>query len=379
MGSGTQIIPKDSRHAEVSGAGFAGLVAATALRQRGWSVTLHERGPELRALGAGILLWKNSLQVLKAIGALDDVMSQSMTPPFYETRMNNEVVSKEDFGGLPWRTMTRSALHEALVGAAMKSGVEIKVNSYVTSADPEGSLTLESGEIRRADLVVGADGVHSKVRDSIGFKQDRTESRDGITRLIVPRNRELLGPGDWDNVIDFWNLEPRVLRVLYIPCTKDHLYLALMSPKDDKEGSAVPINFGVWAENFPHLRPVLEPAAKIHGRYDGYITNVLDNWTKGSVALIGDSAHAMCPALAQGAGTAMQNAYTLAVAATASTGSMSDSLVAWESSERGITDRCQERSAYFAATRSMANGNQFTPTMLETAFYDPTEIGEHLV
>jgi len=222
-------------------------------------------------------------------------------------------------------------------------------------------------------LVIGADGVRSKVRDSIGFDQERTTSRDGITRLIVPRNKDLLGPGDWDNVIDFWNFEPRVLRVLYVPCNDDELYIALMSPADDSEGSAVPINLDVWVENFPHLEPILIPAAKIHGRYDRYQTNVLSSWTNGRVALVGDSAHAMCPALAQGAGTAMSNAYTVAEAATqSSSGDLADTLVAWEKAERGITDRCQSRSAYFAETRSMSKGNQFTQEMLETAIYDPT-------
>jgi 2-methyl-3-hydroxypyridine 5-carboxylic acid dioxygenase len=166
-----------------------------------------------------------------------------------------------------------------------------------------------------------------------------------------------------------------VLRVLYVPCNDDELYIALMSPVDDKEGSAVPINLDVWVENFPHLEPILTPAARIHGRYDGYQTNVLDNWTNGVVALVGDSAHAMCPALAQGAGCAMGNAYTLAVAASTSTGDLAADLVSWEAQERGITDRCQSRSAYFAETRSMAKGNQFTTEMLETAIYDPTARG----
>ena len=53
------------RHAEISGGGFAGLTAATALAQMGWSVRLHERAPELRAEGAGIVLWNNSLQVAR--------------------------------------------------------------------------------------------------------------------------------------------------------------------------------------------------------------------------------------------------------------------------------------------------------------------------
>ena len=69
------------RHAEISGGGFAGLTAATALAQLGWSVRLHERGPELRGEGAGIVLWNNSLQVLDKFCAGPDLMSYSMTTP----------------------------------------------------------------------------------------------------------------------------------------------------------------------------------------------------------------------------------------------------------------------------------------------------------
>lgn len=65
------------RHAEIAGAGFAGLTAAIALRQRGWRVHVHEMSRELRAFGAGIFIWENGLRVLAAVGAYDDVMRGS--------------------------------------------------------------------------------------------------------------------------------------------------------------------------------------------------------------------------------------------------------------------------------------------------------------
>ncbi|KFB09002.1 FAD-dependent oxidoreductase [Nitratireductor basaltis] len=357
--------------AQVAGAGFAGLTAAIALRQNGWDVTLHERDSELRAFGAGIYLWHNGLRVLEAVGALDDVLLGSHTPPTYETWMQNKSVSKETFNGLPWRIMTRRHLHNALVKRAKEVGVEIRVNSEAVAADADGRLTLQTGEVLEGDLIVGADGVGSKVRDSLGFEQDRWVSTDGIIRLIVPRKKEELGDGEWDNTIDMWNFEPRVQRILYSPCNKDELYLGLMAPAADPRGSRVPLDLEVWVEMFPFLEPCLSEAAKLESaRYDKYATTKLDSWVKGKVALVGDAAHAMCPALAQGAGCAMVNAFSLSQDL-AEQNSVEDALSSWENRIRPITDRCQALSGEYAANRSLSRGNMFTPAALEAARYDP--------
>jgi len=363
--------PTKQRRAEIAGGGFAGLTAAIALRQNGWDVRLHEKSSELRAFGAGIYLWHNGLRVLEGLGALEDVLEGSHTPPTYETWMQNKSISKETFRGLPWRVMTRSHLHDALVRRARELGVEMRVNSEAVAADPDGRLTLQTGEVLEADLVVGTDGVGSKVRDSIGFKQERWSATDGIIRLIVPRKKEELGEGEWDNTIDMWNFSPRVQRILYSPCNDKELYLGLMAPAADPRGSRVPLDLDVWVEMFPFLEPCLVEAAKLQSaRYDKYETTKLDSWTRGKVALVGDAAHAMCPALAQGASCSMVNAFSLAQdVATAS--SVEDALLQWEKRIRPITDRCQAISADYAANRSLSKGNMFTPAALEAARYDP--------
>ncbi|MCB1350053.1 MAG: FAD-dependent monooxygenase, partial [Maritimibacter sp.] len=252
-----------TRTAQIAGAGFSGLTTAIALRQDGWDVTLHEKDSELRAFGAGIYLWYNGLRVLEGIDALEEVLENTHTPPAYETWMHNTSVSKETFNGLPWRIMTRAHLHNALVKRAKDVGVNIRVNSEAVSAEAEGRLVLASGEVLEADLIVGADGIGSKVRDSLGFKQDRWVSVDGIIRLIVPRFKDKLGDGEWDNTIDMWNFEPRVQRILYSPCNKDELYLGLMAPAADPRGSAVPLDLEVWLDMFPFLEPCLVEAAKL--------------------------------------------------------------------------------------------------------------------
>lgn len=369
-----------TRHAEIAGGGFAGLTAAIALRRKGWTVRLHERGEELRPLGAGIFLWHNSLEILKEFGLYEELRSQAHRPPFYETRVHDATASKETFGDVDYLTMTRAHLHGVLARGAEAAGVEILTGSHVVGATADGTLRLENGDVYEADLVIGADGVRSKVRDSMSFRYEEWGARDGIARVLIPRDREYVG-GDWDNVIDIWHFAPRMMRILYVPCNDDELYLGLMAPNEDEEAARIPIDLETWAEAFPQLRTALQRVAELpDARRDTYETRVLETWFDGKVALVGDSAHAMCPALAQGAGCGMVNAYTLAeMVSSADESDLSGALQRWQDEFRPVTDVCQDRSRYFMETRSMSRGNQFTTEILETAAFNPVETIEELI
>lgn len=359
------------RHAEIAGAGFAGLAAATALRQRGWSVRVHETNPTLRAFGAGIYIWSNGLLVLKAIGAHADVVRGAYRAPCYETRTNDAITSSQPVNTPDSDvvlTMTRQHLYAAMLGAAERAGAEIVTNSTAIGATPNGTLLLSDGSRLTADLVIGADGVRSRVRDSLAFEQQRRRYADGLIRVLA--NRGPLKGGMWDHVIDFWHVRERTLRILYTPVSEDELYLAMMAPVNDAEASAVPVRPGPWVASFPQLEAVLTRLGT-RGRYDGYETTKLDRWSEGRVAILGDSAHAMPPTLAQGAGCAIMNALGLAVALD-ERDSVRDALELWEKRERPLTDHTQRRAAEIAEQRVLSAGMDWDDEGLRAARHIPT-------
>lgn len=362
-----------TRHAEIAGAGFAGMVAGTALAQRGWSVRVHEAAPELRAFGAGIFIWENGLRVLAAIGAYDAVVRGSHEAVTYETRRENRLVAEHVFArerGTRMLTMTRQHLYSSILAAARAAGVEFRTRSEVVGATAEGVLLTADGASYPADLVIGADGVKSRVRDFLGLLAQRSACADGIARVLGPRCKSALAAGtDWDHVIDFWNLGRRTLRILYVPCNEQDLYLAMMAPVDDAEASAIPIRQDIWVPAFPQLEPVLRHITA-GGRYDAYETTRLSRWSAGRVAIVGDAAHAMVPTLGQGAGAAMMNALALAFAL--EDHDVEAALALWEERERPLTDYTQDLSEQSARQRAMSGAEVWDDRTLRTANHVPT-------
>ena len=366
------------RHAEIAGAGFAGLVAAIALADRGWTVRVHERADALRAFGAGIFIWENGLRVLKAIGAYDDVLAGSHDGEVYEVRDRGRVVAETAFNlamGSRMLTMTRQTLYAAILGQAERRGIEILTRSEAVGAEAEGVLLTAGGGRHAADLVIGADGVHSRVRDSLGLRKERDTGTLGLVRVLAPRCLDELGPGRWDRVIDFWNLPHRSLRILYVPCNPDDLYLAMMAPIDDGEATAIPVRADIWVPAFPQLEPAIR-LLSAEGRYDAYETGKLTRWSSGRVAIVGDSAHAMVPSLGQGAGLAMANALGLAVALD-EVPDIADALALWEARERPRTEHTQDMSARIARERLCTAGRIWSDETIRTARSVPTGT-EHL-
>jgi 2-polyprenyl-6-methoxyphenol hydroxylase-like FAD-dependent oxidoreductase len=345
----------DVRTAEIVGGGFAGLAAACALAQRGWRVRVHERADRLRTAGAGINIYENGLRVLEALGALEDTIRDGARATLRETRDQDDRLLSVHHWNVRVYGVLRQRMIDALAAAARRAGAEILTGSEGASANPEGELTLVNGEKLRADLVVAADGVNSRIRDALDLVDVRRHLRDGCVRLLIPtRSAE---EGLDTRTIEYWSGHRRLL---FNPCSTSHLYLALSMPHDDEAARALPVDKPLWTQSFPHLRELIERIGD-DGRYDRFEYIRLRRWSAGRVAVIGDAAHALPPNIGQGAGCAMMNALSLAVFLDRYP-ETETALQAWERAERPLTDHSQRISRLYGMPT-------FWPAPLRKFFY----------
>lgn len=327
-------------HAEIAGGGIAGLVAAAALAQRGWSVRVHERAEHMRAYGAAIFTWYNLMRVLKAVGAWEEAIEGAAPFLVRESRdARNRVINTIVASDHPDErifSISRRQLIQALANAATRSGATIELGAVAIGAEASGVLLMQDGRRLTADLVVGADGVYSKVRDSLGLARRRHPLGDGAIRLLVPRTKEELTSDMGRKAIEFWSGRRRIF---CSPCSDHEVYLAFMLPANDKEGTAVPLDHATWIRSFPFLENVIRRVGD-DGRWDLFEYVELHRWSAGRVAIVGDAANAMSPNTGQGAGTAGMNALSLAVFVSEAS-KIEDGLAHWEAKERALTEHTQ--------------------------------------
>ena len=329
------------RRAEIAGAGIGGLTTAAALAQRGWSVTVHERAPTLRTFGAGIYIWSNGLRVLQAIGAYDQATVGAHIGPQFHTRDHDNTTMEEipinGAGDARLITILRETLINSLVDTCRRSGVEILTSSEAVGATAEGELLLADGSKRKADLIVGADGINSKVRDSLDLMMYRKHLGYGAIRMLISRDDGDVPAEDRERYIEYFTGSRRIL---YTPASATDLYVALCCAADDTAALKVPADRALWTQSFPHLAHLVARFGDA-GRWDAFEVVKLKRWSAGRVAILGDAAHAMPPYLGQGGGCALMNGLGLAAAVDATT-DVAQALAAWEARERPMTEHTQD-------------------------------------
>src|SRR5215467_8426275 len=330
------------RHAEIAGAGFAGLTAACALAQRGWSVRVHERGEQLRTTGAGIYIYENGLRVLAAVGAYEQAVRGAPLVHTREVRDHRDrLISVHHWKDSRVFSIVRQTVIDALAAAARRAGAEIVTGSVAAGASAEGELVLAHGRKLKADLIIGADGSNSAVREAVGLLSKRQYLVDGATRLLIAKAPQERLPASGVTTIEYWSGSRRLL---YTPCSETEIYIALTMLDRDQVAKATPVRKDAWKASFPQLAPLIERFGE-QGRYDRFDLIKLRRWSAGRVAIIGDAAHALPPNIGQGAGCAMMNALSLAVYLDG-TADIPAALAAWEARERPITEHTQRVSVW---------------------------------
>jgi len=322
------------RKAEIAGAGLAGLALAVRLAQLGWRVTLHERNSDLRMFGAGIWLWENGLRSLALLGAYDAALARAKTIKEWRICdskgrvLMSRPMKPDDRLLLP----PRADLYQALIDRAYALNVEIKTSSQVAGATPEGALLLQSGEERQADLVVGADGAFSRVRESVLCTRSIDYGIEAGIRMMIDYR-----PGDPEDVAtEYWN---GPWRLLYNPCTNGENYIFLSAPVHDERARKIPVDRDLWKAKFPHASDLISRFTEA-GRWDRIVNVRCHKWSEGRVAIVGDAAHAMPPNLGQAANMAFSNVLALAMAVTEAT-DIPRALEQWEQSQRPLTNHVQ--------------------------------------
>ncbi|MBN8932983.1 MAG: FAD-dependent monooxygenase [Rhizobium pusense] len=334
------------REAHIAGAGIAGLIAAAALAQRGWSVDVYERADNIRNYGAGISCWYNFVRVLKEIGAFDEAVQHAHQGARRVTRDSRDrvlwVLDKPQENGDFSMALSRGDLLTALANAARRSGVRIHLGRNVKGAKADGTLLFEDGSQVKGDLIVGADGVHSKIRDSLDLLQTRKYLPDVSYRTMLRRRPEDEASGITQQTTEFWSGQRRGF-ISFL--NESEIFVSFMTLPNDKEAYRTPFPRDVWKRSFPGLVDWIDRMPE-EGRWDHIQQITLKSWSRGRVAIVGDAAHAMSPNIGQGGGCASVNALDLAHYASLN-GDIEARLKEWEANERELTDFTQRVSAAY--------------------------------
>ena len=330
-----------TRHAEVAGAGIAGLAIASQLAAAGWSVRVHERAEAVREIGAGIALGQNGVDALRKLGAFEGAIQGGTRIDYWSIEDQwNRIIHGESLSTELY-SVPRSSLQHALFVRAMEMGVEVVTGSAATGLR-HGRLVLANGDECGADLIVGADGVNSPVRDSFaeaGIKMRRVDLRVAGLRAIMPSD-----PSDPTTHMLEWLSGKR--RVGLLPLDGESIAIYMFCPPQDVRGRAMPVDVDSWSRSYPQLRSAFE-RVPADSTWRDVVEIHCETWVNGNAVLLGDAAFGMAPNLGQGGCTALQAAVSLSKAV-ADASDISLALKRWESEERPHVDYVQKWSGRYS-------------------------------
>jgi 2-polyprenyl-6-methoxyphenol hydroxylase-like FAD-dependent oxidoreductase len=327
-------------HTIVIGAGIGGLTTALALKQKGIDVAVYERSAVLTDVGAGISLWPNALKGLYQLGlrpALDGVSFVSMEGALRSR--DGTVLSRTTADqfiarlGLPVVVFHRADLLAVLVDAARDIPIHTGHECRDVEHDADGvTVRFANGMCAGGDVLIGADGLRSVVRDRLGVPGALRYSGYTAWRGIAPFETAGLMAGETLGSGQRFGLAPIHGNRVYWYAT-DNVPEGQREPPLETKARLTRL-FGDWHEPIPELiRSTGEDAIL---RNDIYDRDPAGRWGSGRITLLGDAAHPMTPNLGQGACQAIEDALVLACRL-ASGGNVNTSLRQYESERTART------------------------------------------
>ncbi len=312
---------RDGQPILIIGAGIGGLTAAIALRQRGFDVHVYERAPTLSEVGAGITLWYNALSALSALGIGDAIraVGEKATGGVIGLASGRALVdnSPDDLLELGpaaelrafHRADLQRALFEQLPSDSITFGAEC---TEVTPTGETANVHFETAagrETHESWLVIGADGIHSRVRARLADDATRYAGYTCWRGICAV-------PSQWRGTCgEFWGVGDR-FGVVRIPGERLYWFAVATAPEhsDSTPGEsrkrALLERFASYAYDVPEILEAT-PADAIIFR------DIIDRpprrgWSEGCVTLLGDAAHPTTPNMGQGAAMAIESALVLA-------------------------------------------------------------------
>lgn len=308
----------------IVGAGMGGLAAAATLRQAGFGVRVYEQAPAFSRVGAGVQMMPNSMKVLRGIGVEAPLRRVAFQPYSHLNRewdtgrVLRELPMPEDLFGAPYLCMHRADLHGALLNAVPMDLICLSKKLVgLEQKAPGVELRFADGTRAEADAVVGADGVHSIVRDLI-IGPDMPIHRGRIAYRAVFSSALLNGFDIGPSRTKWWGPDRHIV-IYYVNCTRTELYFVTSVPEpaewmteESWSAKGDPKELRKAYEGFHHdVRVVLEACQDCH-KWAILERDPLPRWSDGRVVLLGDACHPMTPYMAQGAATAIEDAAVLA-------------------------------------------------------------------
>lgn len=308
----------------VIGAGLGGLTAAGLLQRAGFSVKVYEQAPAFSRIGAGIHLSANVMLVMRRLGIENALSDIGLHPDAFVSRQwdTGDVLFELPFDpaseahyGAAYINVHRGDLHAVLESALTHNSVAF--GKKVEEVDVSGSrprLIFAGGEQTEADIVIGADGVNSKVREFVLGADKPRYTGHVAHRSVFPS--ALLNGLPIRACTKWWGPGNHIL-VYYMTQTREEVYFVTSAPQAEwKDGlSFVPCDrdefLAVFDGYHPELRQVIEAAPAVT-KWPVFDREPVDRWHAGNIVLLGDACHAMRPYMAAGAAMAIEDAAVLA-------------------------------------------------------------------